>query len=164
MATLAPDILYLRGKGVAQREPLRPEVSLCLACLVGVLERELAAYSGRVVAFEPHEETFSQYFFLAPPDFDAAGLLPEVAAAIEKRLAEPIDSCTECSAPARWLWLPRQQVPSLDDYEEIARRAGERLCSRHGAKRLCEALETFSEANVFYVNAPYGEAGAYVWI
>jgi len=100
MATLAPDMLYLRGKGVAQREPLRPEVSLCLDCLIGVLESELAAYRGRVVAFEPHEETFSQYFFLAAPDFEAAGLMPEVAAAIEKRLAEPIGSCAECSAPA----------------------------------------------------------------
>jgi len=164
MATLAPDMLYLQGKGVAQREPLRPEVSLCLDCLVGVLESELAAYSGRVVAFEPHEESFSQYFFLAVRDFGAAGLLPEVGAAIEKRLAEPVSSCAECSARARWLWLPRQQVPSLDDYEEIGRRAGERLCARHGARRVCEALSEFHEANVFYINAPYGEAGAYVWI
>ncbi|HLE36139.1 MAG TPA: hypothetical protein VI699_03230 [Candidatus Acidoferrales bacterium] len=163
MALLAPDTLYLRGKGVPQREPLRPEVSLCLDCLIGVIESELAAYRGRVVAFEPHEETFSQYFFLAAPDFEAAGLMPEVAAAIEKRLAEPIGSCAECSAPARWLWLPRQQVPSLDDFEEIARRAGERLCARHGARRLCSALEEFNEANVFYINAPYGESGAYVW-
>ena len=163
MATLAPDMLYLRGKGVAQREPLRPEVSLCLDCLIGVLESELAAYRGRVVAFEPHEETFSQYFFLAAPDFEVAGLMPEVAAAIEKRLAEPTGTCAECSAPARWLWLARQQVPSLDDFEEIARRAGERLCARHGARRLCSALKEFNEANVFYINAPYGESGAYVW-
>src|ERR1700675_1443383 len=33
MATLLPDTLYLQGKRTARREPVRPEVSLCRACL-----------------------------------------------------------------------------------------------------------------------------------
>ncbi|PYU09880.1 MAG: hypothetical protein DMG29_18635, partial [Acidobacteria bacterium] len=74
MAALVPDTLYLRGKAARRSLTQRPEVSLCRACLVGVLEAELAAYAGRVVAFEPDLDSFSQYFFVAGPDFDAAGL------------------------------------------------------------------------------------------
>jgi hypothetical protein len=29
---------------------------------------------------------------------------------------------------------------------------------------LLAAFERIAEANVFYMNLPYGEAGAYVWI
>jgi len=29
---------------------------------------------------------------------------------------------------------------------------------------LCAALRHVGEANLFYVNMPYGDAGAYVWI
>lgn len=164
MALLAPDTLYARGKAIPKRDALRPEVSLCCACLLGVLETELAAYSGRVLAFEPDAEIFSQYFFIAAPDFDAAGLQPKVAAAIEKRLAESDGACCECSREATWLWLPRQEVASLDEAGRIGAAAGRRLCPRHGAAALCGALEASDEANLFYVNVPYGEAGAYVWI
>src|SRR2546426_2275279 len=76
MAALVPDTLYLRGKAARRSLTQRPEVSLCRACLVGVLEAELAAYAGRVVAFEPDLDSFSQYFFVAGPDFEAAGLVP----------------------------------------------------------------------------------------
>ena len=38
----------------------------------------------------PIPEIFTQYFFVAAPDFDAAGLSPEVAEAIEKRLAQDL--------------------------------------------------------------------------
>jgi hypothetical protein len=30
--------------------------------------------------------------------------------------------------------------------------------------QFCLALGTLPEANIFYLNAPYGERGAYVWI
>src|SRR6202140_4295594 len=85
MATFIPDTLYLRGKPASLRQPSRPEVSVCLDCLSGLLEAELAAYPGRVVAFEPDGETFTQYFFVGRDDFEAAGLRPEVAEAIGKR-------------------------------------------------------------------------------
>jgi len=164
MATLIPDTLYLRGKAQARAESARPEVSLCRQCLAGVLEAELAAYPGRVVAFEPDAGNVSQYFFLALPDFRAAGLQPDVAAAIERRLAQPAGQCSDCAAPARWLWLSRQEVASLDDIGSIAVAPGRRLCRAHGAAALCGALGAMPEANLFYVNVPYGEAGAYVWI
>jgi len=164
MATLVPDTLYLRGKAAPRRKLERPEVSLCRACLLGVLWTELAAYSGRVVCFEPDAETFTQYFFVAEPDFAAAGFEPEVAAAIERRLAGLTGACSECSRPATWLWLSRQDVASLDDFGHIRAAAGRRLCAEHGVRALSGALEACAEANLFYMNVPYGESGAYVWI
>ena len=56
-----------------RRQPLRPEVSVCLDCLSGLLEAELAAYPGRVVAFEPDGETFTQYFFVGRGRFRGRG-------------------------------------------------------------------------------------------
>lgn len=164
MALLVPDRLYLRGKGSAVREPARPEVSLCRACLVGVIEPELAAHTGRVVAFEPDPATFSQYFFVASEDFEAAGLRPEVAAAIERRLQPAGESCEKCSRPGTWLRFSREDVASLDDVERIASAPGQRLCRAHGAAAFCRALGGIAEANLYYINLPYGDAGAYLWI
>ncbi|HJY86385.1 MAG TPA: hypothetical protein VKE24_06060 [Candidatus Acidoferrales bacterium] len=164
MATLVPDTLYLRGKAAPRRKLPRPEVSLCRRCLLEVLERELTGYSGRVVGFEPDWETFTQYFFVGESDFAAAGLQPEVAAAIEQRLRTLTGACSECSRPATWLWLSRQDVASLDDFGHIRAAAGRRLCAEHGARALSDAFEACAEANLFYINVPYGEPGAYVWI
>jgi len=164
MATLLPDTLYLRGKRAIQRDPVRPEVSLCRDCLLGVTAGELEAYTGRVVAFEPDAEMFTQYFFVAAPDFEEAGLRPEVAAALAKRLAQHAPSCAECARPANWLWFSRDAIESLDEVEKIGGEAGEWLCRAHGAHKLCAAFEGIAEANVFYMNLPYGESGAYVWI
>ncbi len=164
MATLLPDTLYLRGKSAKRREPARPEVSLCRDCLLGIAVGEMQSFQGRVVAFEPNAETFTQYFFVATPDFEAAGLASEVAAAIEKRLAQNGQSCAECARPATWLWFSREQVATLDDVERIGGAPGEWFCQQHGAGMLCVAFKKIAEANLFYMNLPYGEAGAYVWI
>lgn len=164
MATLLPDTLYLRGKRAIRRDAVRPEVSLCRDCLLNVAAGELEAYTGRVVAFEPDAETFTQYFFVAAPDFEAAGLRPEVAAVIGKRLAQDAPSCRECVRPANWLWFSRDAIESLDEVEKIGGGAGEWFCRTHGARKLCTAFEGIAEANVFYMNLPYGETGAYVWI
>ncbi|MGH9774703.1 MAG: hypothetical protein ACRD50_07125 [Candidatus Acidiferrales bacterium] len=164
MATFIPDTLYLRGKSRAQREAVRPEVSLCRECLLGLLREELAQFSGRVVAFEPDAESFSQYFFVAREDFEAAGLLPEISAAIAKRLGQAPQDCEKCSARAGWLWFPREEVGSLDEAGRIQLSRGKNLCAAHGAKEFCRALEKIPEANVYYMNAPYGESGAYLWI
>ena len=117
-----------------------------------------------MVAFEPDPELFTQYFFVANPDFSPAGVAPEVAGAIEKRLAEGFGSCVRCRAAATWLWFPRDQVASLDEVEKISGRRRRTLCAAHGARKLCETFEAIPEANLFYVNLPYGEAGAYLWI
>lgn len=164
IATFIPDTLYLRGKARLRRTPARPEVSVCFDCLAGLLEPELASRPGRVVAFEPDGESFTQYFYLGSDDFSAAGLRSEVAAAILTRLEELEGECSECGAPATWLWISRREVSNLDQTERIAGTPGALFCARHGAAKLCQALGQIEEANLFYVNAPYGESGAYVWI
>jgi hypothetical protein len=164
IATFIPDTLYLRGKARLRRTPARPEVSVCFDCLTGLLEPELAANPARVVAFEPDGESFTQYFYLGSNDFAAAGLRSEVAAAILTRLEELEGECSECGAPATWLWISRREVSNLDQTERIASTPGALFCARHGAAKLCRALGQIEEANLFYVNAPYGDSGAYVWI
>ncbi len=164
MATFIPDTLYLRGKPASRRQPARPEVSVCLDCLSGLLEAELAAYAGRVVAFEPDGETFTQYFFVGRDDFEAAGLLPEVAEAIGKRADNLKGPCADCGAAASWLWISRREVSSLDQTERIEESPGALYCAKHGAAKLCGALDKINEANLFYVNVPYGDSGAYLWI
>ena len=170
MAMFHPDTLYLRGRAAVQRRPARPMVSLCRACLLGKLQAELAVYPGRVVAFEPDGSEVSQYFFVGAPEFSAAGLKPETAASINRRLGQPMGDCECCLSavagdqPAKWLWFSREYVASLDESHSIAMARGQSLCARHGADKLCEALARLSEANLFYVNVPYGDAGAYLWI
>jgi hypothetical protein len=164
MATFIPDTLYLRGKAAPRRNPTRPEVSLCLDCLGTLLEAELAAHSGRVVAFEPDGESFTQYFFIGRDDFAAAGLRPEVAAAIEKRVENFSGACSECGAEATWLWISRREVSNLDQTERIEESPGSMHCAKHGAANLREVLGKIDRANLFYVNAPYSDSGAYVWI
>jgi hypothetical protein len=164
MAMLVPDTLYVRGKAVLQRRPARPEASLCRDCLLSIVEPDLKAYHGRVVAFEPHAEMLSQYFFIGDSDFAPSGLQPAVSAAIDQRLARRLDVCELCSRQATWQWIPREQVASLDDVERISGATGHDLCAVHGAAQFCKALEAMPEANIFYMNLPYGAAGAYVWI
>jgi len=164
MATFIPDTLYLRGKPAPRRAPARPEVSVCLDCLTGLLEPELAVHQGRVVAFEPDGESFTQYFFVGSDDFAAAGLRSEVAAAIEKRAKNINGVCVDCGGRATWLWISRREVSSLDQTERIEESPGALYCAKHGAAKLCDALGKVDEANLFYVNAPYGDSGAYVWI
>src|SRR6202167_1505685 len=107
MATFIPDTLYLRGKPRVRRDPARPEVSVCIDCLTGLLQPELAAWPSRVIAFEPDGENFTQYFFLGREDFAAAGLRSEVAEAILTRLEELVGECSDCGKPATWLWISR---------------------------------------------------------
>ena len=164
MATLLPDTLYLRGKRSLTRESARPEVSLCRECLIDTVASEFAAFSGNVVAFEPDAETFTQYFFLGIPDFERAGLKPEVSRVIELRLAQRDRTCGPCGQPGSWLWFSREEVASLDEVERIREAPGESFCAEHGSQKLCRAFEKISEANLFYMNLPYGKAGAYVWI
>jgi hypothetical protein len=164
MATFIPDTLYLRGKPRSRRDPARPEVSVCFDCLAVLLEPELAASPSRVIAFEPDGESFTQYFFLGTEDFSAAGLRSEVAAAILTRLDELEGECSECGQPATWLWISRREVSNLDQTERIQGSPGALFCAKHGAAKLCQALGQVGEANLFYINAPYGDSGAYVWI
>jgi len=164
IATLLPDTLFLRGKRADQRDPARPEVMLCLDCLEEAAQEEIGGYSGRVVAFEPDAESFSQYFFLAPEDFETAGVTQEVAEAIRKRLEPDGRTCEDCRAPASWAWFSRQDVPSLDEVERICESPGTAYCARHGAQRLWKTFGEMKEASVYYMNLPYGESGAFLWI
>jgi hypothetical protein len=164
IAAVLPDTLYLRGKRANRREPARPEVSVCFECLSETFAAELESFAGHVVAFEPDPEVFTQYFYVAATDFEAAGLAPETSAAINARLEKGGEKCRECSGEATWLWFSQEQIRSLDEVEVIATAPGEVFCGKHGAQKLLSAFEKFAEANIFYMNLPYGEAGAYVWI
>lgn len=163
MATFIPDTLYLRGKASQRRRPARPEVSLCQACLRQEMEKELPRFPGRVIAFEPDGSEFTQYFFVGRDEFAAAGLQPEVASAISRRLDQPLDVCASCDRRATWLWFSRDEVPSLDDVARIAMARAEQLCPVHGTQKLLQAFAGTPEANLFYINLPYGDSGAYVW-
>jgi hypothetical protein len=164
IATFIPDTLYLRGKARPRRQPSRPGVSVCIDCLSGLLDAELAGYQGRMVAFEPDGETFTQYFFVARADFAAAGLRPEVADAIGKRVDTLSGPCSDCGKTATWLWISRREVSTLDQATRIEESPGAQYCARHGAAKLRHALGMIAEANLFYVNVPYGDSGAYLWI
>jgi len=164
MATFIPDTLYLRGKASHRKRPARPQVSLCLACLKQQMEKELPPFPGRVIAFEPDGAEFTQYFFVGRDEFSAAGLRPEVAGAIRRRLEQHMGSCESCHRSATWLWISRDEVPTLDDVARIAMARAEALCSDHGPQKLLESFARTPEANLFYINIPYGESGAYVWI
>jgi len=164
IAAVLPDTLYLRGKRANRREPVRPEVSLCLECFSDTFVAELESFPGRVVAFEPDPAVFTQYFFVGTTDFEAAGLAPETSVAITVRLEQNGETCRECSGGATWLWFSQEQIQSLDEVELIATAPGEVFCGKHGARKLLSAFEKFAEANIFYMNLPYGEQGAYVWI
>lgn len=164
VVTVLPDTLYLCGKRAVRRDPVRPEVTLCRDCLAETFTSEIAAFPGRVIAFEPDPEVFTQYFFVAERDFEPAGLSPEVAAAIERRLATALGACELCPRTAGWLWFSREHVASLDQTEQIRQAAGQALCGQHGAQQLWETFARIPQANLFYMNLPYGEAGTYVWI
>lgn len=167
MATFLPDNLFLRGKNVKLREPRRPEVSLCRECFAKVFEKELSAFTGRVVAFEPDPATVTQYFFVAAPDFESAGVEPALSDALGTRLAQTDSSskfCQECDRRATWLWFSRLRVANLDAIDHVREAAPEHFCATHGAQTACRALTSMEHVNLFYVNAPYGEGGAYLWI
>ena len=164
IATLVPDIICLQGKRRKRRDPIRPEITLCRECLAETATPDLAEYEGRTVAFEPDPELLSQYFFIEKDDFAAAGLMPEVADAISARLVQNSADCQVCGVAGRWLWLSREQVASLDEVEQIRTAAGEWFCAKHGAERLFSVFEKIAEANIFYMNLPYGKCGVYVWI
>ena len=167
MAALAPDTLYLQGKPAARNSgsATRPEASLCLACLTQVIRPALAEFAGRAVVFEP-VQGITQYFFVAQPDFEPAGLTPDFAAAISPRLHElgkdPCEHERSCGKRATWLWLPHEQVRELDETALIRAAHGRKFCAAHGAAQLCLSLDRLEAANLLYMNLPYGEAGAYV--
>jgi len=97
------------------------------------------------------------------------GLFDDVFAQLVKdmttsALAKLSGECSDCGKPATWLWISRREVSNLDQTERIETSPGALFCAKHGAAKLCEALGQVPEANLFYINAPYGDSGAYVWI
>lgn len=90
--------------------------------------------------------------------------MPEVTDAISARLVQNSGQCQVCGHAGTWLWLSHEQVASLDEIEQIRTATGEWFCANHGAQKLFSAFEKIGQANIFYMNLPYGESGAYVWI
>jgi hypothetical protein len=96
-------------------------------------------------------------------DNNASGVTPELAAVIEQRLAKLPSSCHRCSASAAWLWFTRDEIVSLEETDKILAAQGEALCPNHAAQQMREMFERIAEANIFYINVPYGSAGAFLW-
>jgi hypothetical protein len=166
MTTYAPDTLYLRGQPRLVCEPARPEVSVCRECLLGHFRPALEEWNGKLLALEPPVEGMAQYFYLAQTDFEAAGLLSEVAGAISARLGALRGECSveACRRPARWLWLSRLEIPALENVAALRQSPGALYCARHGAARLCDHFAGMEQANLEYLNLPYGDSGAFLWI
>ncbi len=141
-----------------------PEITLCRECLSETAAPEMVEYEGRVIAFEPDPELLDPVFFCREGGFREAGLAPDVADAIAQRLVQNGGACQVCGHAATWLWFSREQVATLDEVEQIAAAPGEAFCAKHGARNCFRRFEKIAEANIFYMNLPYGESGAYVWI
>jgi hypothetical protein len=60
------------------------------------------------------------------------------------------------------LWFSLAEAEGLDA-EKVAAAPGTPLCAHHGAAKLGDCFRGMAEANLEYVNLPYGESGAYVW-
>ena len=108
--------------------------------------------------------TFHAVFFCGAGGFRGSGTAAGSGAGDCCAAERSATVCGECGFPAKWLWFSREQVPSLDEVEKIAAAPGEWYCAKHGARNLLAAFARIADANIFYMNLPYGEAGAYVWI
>ncbi len=142
----------------------RPDVSLCRDCALEFLERELSAFRGRVIAFEPDGENVTQYFFVPRDDFQSAGLVPELSEALRPphRAAQRFVRIMFRSRAMDVVSAKRGAKSRR--FRQRLFREGRQLCAKHGAEQLCAALEKIEQCNLLYVNIPSGEAGAYVWI
>src|SRR3972149_1019286 len=75
---LAPDEAPLRnGRRATVRQPPRPRGTVCVACLLALLEPELKAAGRRVVAFEPGPAGVAAYRFLEQDHLGDSGLPAE---------------------------------------------------------------------------------------
>ena len=163
MATFIPDTLYLRGKARPRREPARPEVSVCFDCLAGLLEPELAACPSRVVAFEPDGETFHAIFFPGQGGFRRCGPAfrsgrrdpdaPRRTGRRVQRLRQAGNLAVDFAAGS---FQPRP------DGANSKPRPGRFFAPSTEPRNCARPWDNCEEANLFYVNAPYGESGAYI--
>ncbi len=167
-ATLLPDTLYLRGKRVVQSRasPARNRsVPHLLDEYLVRRTRRISAASSSPSSPTPRS-CHAIFFRRAKRISQPAGLAPDVAAAIEKRLARRI--WRVCTMFDRWqLGFGCRETKwqaSMKSNRSATRPGRASLCAAHGAAKLCEAFEDIPEANLFYMNLPYGEAGAYLWI
>ena len=56
-----------------------------------------------------------------------------------------------------------EEIVSLEETEKIQAATGEALCPNHAAQQMRIMLERIAEANIFYINVPYGAIGAFLW-
>ena len=103
IATLVPDIIFLRGKRGKRHDVVRPDITLCRDCLAETSAPEMAEYEGRVVAFAPDPALLTQYFFVRERRFRRGG-------ACTGR-----DECNLRAAGAEW-----RRVPDLRPRGDVA--------------------------------------------
>lgn len=157
-----PDWVWLPGqaKPLAVREPARPPIELCLDCLKMLVDREVAGFLGRVIAFEPAER-FSRYVFVEQQHLGDVALEAEDLIHCQSLVAEPLGGCQTCAAEARFLWVKRG---STTENTKLTTYRGGRgyYCLRHGAEVLSACLAERVRAPLDLVNLPYGERGVYI--
>lgn len=160
---LVPDEVELRhAQWRAVRQPPRPRVTVCVDCLLALLEPELKAAGRRVVAFEPGPAGVAAYRFLEQDHLGDSGLPAEDLIHCQSLVAEPLGGCQKCGQPALHLLVKRGA--NTEPGQLITFRGGkEYYCAAHGSERLLGLLrERLPKRPVGYFNFPYGERGLYL--
>lgn len=160
---LTPDWVWLHGqsKPTAVREPARPPIAVCVECLLAFAQTEIAAFCGRVIAFESSAKNFSRYSFVEQQHLGDVELGAEDLIHCQSLVAEPLGGCQTCAAEARFLWVKRG---STTESRELTTYRGGRgyYCLQHGAELLVASLRERIRAPLAYFNLPYGERGVYI--
>lgn len=164
MIALHPDEVRLRGgRQAAVKQPPRPPITVCPACLLTLLAPELAQARRRIVAFEPARDGLAEYAFIEQDHLGDAPLPPEDVIHCQSLVAEPLGGCQKCGQPALLL-LVKRGVTTQKGKLHTFRGGKEYYCPVHGSERLLALLrERLPKSRaVGYFNFPYGERGVYV--
>lgn len=161
---LQPDQVRLRhGTESVVRQPPRPAIEVCPACLLALLEPEVKEEGRRVIAFEPAREGVSEYAFIEQQHLGDSRLAAEDVIHCQSLVAEPLGGCQKCGTPALFLLVKRG---SMTESGKLATFRGgkEYYCAAHGSDRLLGLLRErlAGRSPVRYFNFPYGERGVYV--
>lgn len=161
---LTPDQVRLRGGAEsAVRQPPRPPITVCRACLLTLLEQELKSADRRIIAFEPPKEGIAEYAFIEQQHLGDSGLRAEDIIHCQSLMAEPLGGCQKCGHPALVL-LVKAGITTKKGKLATYRGGKEYYCSAHGRERLLGLLRERlpTQTPVRYFNFPYGERGVYV--
>lgn len=140
-----PDLTELADEATVSGKPPETGTPLCNGCLLGRLETDLAAFTGRCLLFEPslgpESILFVPFETDEPADEDAA------LAAARSALSPLPRDCVSCRGTGRFLWVPVELDANLWSTDwlpmlaEGALTPTATLCGRCAAGRLVRTLE-----------------------